>query len=375
MKYHMGTLFAVMAVTFIYAYSGNGNTNYKKLAIQISTIILGTFLGLRTWWMADLMKYHTQYVSCGGDNWKEIVFQKPENLGLRLFFRIEHVLTGGNYQIALLIIAFFIMISVGYVVYKYSVSPYWSYLMYIAMGFYFFNFSGLKQSVAMGFLLWAFVGIIEEKLGLFLMMTFVAGMFHAPAFIFLPAYFWAKKKNDKLYWLLLIAIFALIFVFRNQIVGFLGEMYYEESEFMQSSKNVGGKFLMILAMLIGGAVLRPPVSNDTVYSKVYNLTVIAALLQSFSVFGNNFTRLADYYFQIIILFIPFVFEYRGPRVHVLSVNARPSLIRLRQKEYVLMYLGVTVFLLYFYYNYIVGDISGITNYKFFWEVLETPWGS
>lgn len=375
MKYHMSILGSVLLITLLYAIKGNGNTYYKKICIQCSSVILTLFLGLRTWWMADIIKYHTQYVNCGSAEWKKYVFEKTENLGLRLFFRIEYLLTDGNFQIALFIIAAFCMISLGYVIYRYSVSPYWSYLIYISMGFFFFNFSGLKQSIAMSFLLWAFVGIIEEKMSFFMIMTFIAGIFHAPAFIFLPAYFWSKKKNDKLYWLLLIIMFAVIFVFRNQIVGMLGEMYYEESEYLQSSANVGGKFLMILAMLIGGVILRPPSAEDRVYSKVYNLTVIAALLQSFSVFGHNFTRLADYYFQIIIFYIPFVFEQRGAIVHRLSVKARPAIIKIRQKEFVLIYLAVTMFLVYYYHNYIKGDISGILDYKFFWEVMETAWGS
>lgn len=375
MKYHIGSMLVIMLIMLFYENYGYGETYYKKKAIQISTLILGLFLGLRTWWMADLIKYHTQYLSCGKEGWRKVIFQKGENLGLRVFFRLEYILTNGNFQIALLLLAFFIMASLGYVVYKYSVSPYWSYIVYIALGFFFFNFSGLKQAVAMGFLLWAFVGIMEERVGLFLCMTFLAGMFHAPAFIFLPAYVWAKKKYDKYYWFTLILLFVVIFVFRNRIIEFLGELYYEESDFMQSSQTVGGKFLMMLAMLMCGAILRPPSLYDTLYSKVYNLMIIAALLQSFSVFGNIFTRLADYYFQIVIFYIPFVFEYRGLKIHRLSVNARQPLVKIDYKGYLLLYLTVTVLLVYYYYQYIGTDISGITDYKFFWEVLETSWGS
>lgn len=375
MKYHMGTMLAVMAFMLFYAKYGHGETENKKKMIQIVTLIMAFFLGLRTWWMGDLIKYHTQYVSCGEEGWREVVFQKFENVGLRLFFHMEYVLTEGNFQIALLLIAFFSMISLGYVIYKYSVSPYWSYLVYIGLGFFFFDFTGLKQSIAMVCLLWAFVGILEEKHLLFLGMTFLAGMFHAPAFIFLPAYLWSKKKYDKYYWLTLILLFSVVFLFRNRIITLLGQLYYEESEFMQSSQTVGGKFLMMLLMLIGGAILRPPSIHDTLYSKVYNLVVIAALLQSFSVFGNNFTRLADYYFQIVIFYIPFIFEYRGAKIHRLSVNARQPLIKIDYKGYQLICFAVTVFLIFYYYQYISTDISGITDYKFFWEVLETPWGS
>lgn len=376
MKYHMCVFATVAVIALIYAYSGGGKSYLGKKCIQYITIILGAFLGLRTWWMGDLVKYHTQYVFCGGENWQEVVFAKIENIGLRLFFHIEYVLTGGNYQIALIVIAIFCMGCLGYTIYKYSVSPYWSYVMYIAMGFYFFAFSGLKQAIAMSFLLLAFKGIVENRPYLFYVMTLLAALFHAPALIFLPAYMIAKRKVDKTYWLYILVIFVLVFVLRNQLVGFLSEMYYEEDLTIGVEGTVGGRFIMMIAMLVGGLILRPLSEKDHVYLRVFNLTVFGALLQSFSMFGNEFSRLADYYFQFVILYVPFIFEYRNERsLHPLSKNARASLVQFNWQSYQLVYIFVTIFAIWYYYNYIKGDISGILDYKFFWEVEQSPWGS
>lgn len=375
MKYHMW-VFAIAAFAAMgYAYNGRGSSYSKKRIIELITLVMSLFLGLRTWWMADLIKYHTQYVACGGENWRETVFSKPENIGMRLFFRFEYLLTGGNYQIALLIIAAFCMSCLGYTIYKYSVSPYWSYVMYIAMGFYFFTFSGLKQSIAMGFLLLAFQGIVEKKPVYFLVMTLMGGIFHAPALIFLPAYLIARMSIDRRYWLYLLILVGLFFVFKTQLVEFLNDLYYEE-ELLMSDRQVGGRFIMMSAMLLGGAFLRPPSTKDSVYMKVFNLMIVSTLLQSFSTFGNEFTRLADYYFQFVILYVPFVFEYRDSKYrHQLSMRAKPAKISFNWRSYQVFYLVVTVFSVWFFYNYIKTDISGILDYKFFWEVIETPWGS
>lgn len=376
MKYHMWILAIVMIVTLVYSDKGCGNRNIKKKIIEFITLVMSLFLGVRTWWMADLTKYHTQYLSCGGDDWREVVFGDFENMGLRLFFRLEYVLTDGNYQIALIIIAFFCMSCLGFVIYKYSVSPYWSYVMYITMGFYFFTFSGLKQSIAMAFLLLAFSGIIEQKLGYYIVMVLAAAFFHSPALIFLPAYVLVRKRIDKTYWLYLATLFAIFFLFQNKLVSFLSEMYYEEDLTLGVDGTVGGRFLMMLVMLVCGIIFRPPSEKDYVYNRVFNVTVFATLLQSFAMFGNEFSRLADYYFQFVILYVPFIFEYRqGRERHQLSMNAESAALQFNWKSYQLIYFGVTVFSIWYFYNYIKGDISGILDYKFFWEVAETTWGS
>ena len=372
MIYHMGVLLIVALIGISYSLRTNNMRNWKKIGIQVITVILSLFLGLRTWWMADIIKYHTQYVNCGGPEWKQHVFGEIGNIGLRWFFLLEHRLTGGNFQIALLLIAFFCMGCLGYVTYKYSASIYWSYLMYIAMGFYFFNFSGLKQSIAMAILLLAFSYIIEGKLACFVVSVFTAGMFHAPALIFFPAYWIARKKIDKKYIFLMVVIFAFVFLLRGQIVTFLSSMYYDEDTVYNATINVGGKFIMLLIMIFMGIVLRKPTEEDKVYTSIFNLIIVATMLQSFSVFGHNFTRLADYYFQFVILYIPFIFEQRIPTI---VDKSQTTQLNLNGRMFSIIYIGVSLFAVYFFYNYIRTDISGILDYKFFWEVAQTPWGS
>ena len=103
--------------------------------------------------------------------------------------------------------------------------------------------------------------------------------------------------------------------------------------------------------------------------------VVAAVLQSMSVFGNNYSRLADYYFQFIILFIPFIMEYREHGAHPLSEVTSPPVVYLNRDLYILAGVFITVFAFRYYRGYIGTDISGILDYKYFWQVANTPWGS
>jgi hypothetical protein len=57
-----------------------------------------------------------------------------------------------------------------------------------------------------------------------------------------------------------------------------------------------------------GYYLRPLHVHDKIYGYVFNVAVLAAALQTFSIYSNNYTRLADYYYQFIILYIPMMLQ-------------------------------------------------------------------
>ena len=63
--------------------------------------------------------------------------------------------------------------------------------------------------------------------------------------------------------------------------------------------------LVIIAVAL---VIRPPSGEDKVYNSLLMIIGVATVIQTFSSYNNTFERLADYYFQFAIVFIPMVFE-------------------------------------------------------------------
>lgn len=361
----------VSAVSLVLTPFANTNKRNKMTSVIICALIMGFFVGFRTWWLADNIKYHTQFVTIGASSLKEMLEESVFNIGLRYYFHIIYTYFNMNFQIALLGIAILQMSCLSYVIYHYSPSIFWSCFTYIFLGFYFFIFSGLKQGVAMAFLLVAFTGILEKKPLKFILFAVLGGIFHAPAFIFLAAYPWANARFGRYYFAILLALFVGVLLFRTQIVTILGNMYYEEAEYVSSGK-IGGKFLAMVGILVLSIFIRPVSSDDEVYFKTFNLVVLATLLQSFSIFGNTFTRLADYYFQFSILLVPLVMQYR-PEEEI--PDTAIPMIRFTQQSYLIA--GIVLFLLgtVYYMRYISSDITGIADVRFFWEVANTPWGS
>lgn len=358
-------LLVIMVLTLL-CYRSNDNKKDRKVCISVVTVIMTLFSGLRSWWMGDLIKYYTLYRNCNGDDWYSILFDDGENIGIRLFFRAMGAV-GLSYEFCIFAIAAFSAITLSIVIFKYSPAPYWSYLMYISMGFYLFTYSGLKQTIAMSFLMLAAIGIFEDKPPKFLVFTVIAALFHMPALIFIVAYPIAKKKIDKVYFLILIITILCVLIFKDQIVSWFAESYYEDGNSFDVNKTIGGRVLMMIFIIVLGAFLRPLREGDRIYCGVFNLMVFAAIIQYFSIYNNVFTRLADYYYQFIVLFMPMILETGQ---HQLEMNKNLTYeVRFNdQAIYALLSISITVFALYFYNSTVAASQAILQDYKFLWQI-------
>lgn len=367
MKLQMPLLIVVMVITALYS-AGRKTKQNKRNCVILITVILALFSGLRTWWMGDLIKYYTLYLRCTGPDWMSIVQEDAANMGIRCFFHYAGVL-GISYDNCLLIIAVFSAVTMGILVYRYSPSPYWSYLIYIAMGFYMFTYSGLKQTIAMGFLVLAAMAMLEKKPLWFLAWVLIASWFHAPALIFLAAYPFCRQKLDKQYFIMLAVLFGAMLFFRNEIVRFLSSIYYDDENAYAAvdTMRVGGRFLMMLLIMVLGIIMRPLHQWDRTYVRVFNLMVLAAALQTMSVFDNNFTRLTDYYYQFIVLFVPMMLQPGHSQARALP-ERREEIRYWKPDTYVLLGIGITLFGLWFYNNYINSSWVILQDFVFRWEI-------
>ena len=343
----------------------------KKVYIVLMAILHAFVCGWRYKYITgDLLKYSGQYMRIYPVNgwFSEQVFDGGRNFGFAWLSKLLSLISNGDFQILLIVIAIIAEIAVAVIIYRYSPAPWLSYLLWNCFGFYIFGFSAIKQALAMGFLMFAFVGIMDEKPKKFLFWTVLAGCIHAPALIFLPAYWFAKNKLSIQKLLIYIVSAGLIFLFRTQIVTFVSEFYYEDASYMVNDR-LGGRFMMIVALLIAGVALRGFSGKN--FSKLFNLMVIAAILQMFSGFDNVFTRLTDYYFQFLILYLPMMLYPESDEMQ----NNRNQIwqIALTRQQRIVAIICVVLLAGLFYYTTnlnitIDNPIDDYLNYRFCWEV-------
>ena len=343
----------------------------RKPYIVIMAVLHSLLSGLRHPYLTgDMQSYCYKYSYVLENGWfSEAVFQEGKNFGFNWLLKFFSTLSGGEFQVFLIVVAIFIEVVVAYLIYKYSPLPWLSFLVWNCMGFYSFGFSAIKQSIAMALIMLAFIGIMEEKPKQFAIFTMLAYFVHKPALIFIPAFFLSKRKFTLHTLLMYICGAVVVFLNKNQVVKLMLDFYYEDMLFNEST-DLGGRFFLIVLFILAGFALKG--FNGKYFSKVANLIVAAAVLQMFSSFDNVFTRLTDYYLQFLIIFLPLSFaDYRDEKLTGIGEGIRLDIL---PKQRFIIIVLLVVFLIWFYYKCCIGvdiiPVDDFTNYRFFWE----EWG-
>lgn len=285
------------------------------------------------------------------------------NIGIRWLMKIVSDVFDGDYQAFLAVEAAIVMISIAHFVYRYSPSPLQSFLYYLGLLIYCMQFSALKQSIAMSILLLAVDAIIDKKPIRFVLLTLFASMFHFPALVFLPAYFIGNIRLGRMYLIFLAGLFALTYLFRDQLLNMMTDAY-DTAIAETGMRFLANKVLVMLIIIVSAVVIRPPSSEDRVYNTFLMFTGVAAVIQTFASFNNTFERLADYYFQTAIVFIPMVFEEVKLERMRLSDN---ELVFIRKVGPIIF----GTFAIWRFLNYVRIPDAHLTPYDFYFTVEHT----
>ena len=340
----------------------------KKRYVIIIALIHIFVCGFRYQYLTgDLIKYHSFFEKVQSYGWMSPqVFHDGKNFGFYWLLKLISVVFGDNYQAVLIVIAIITEVGVANVVYRYSSKPWMSYMLWNCLGLFSFGFSAIKQALAMGLLMFAFIGVMERKPVCFLLFTALAGCIHLPALIFFPAYWATSKKINIMTIIMYIFGIVLVYIYRAQIATFLADLYYDEGETYETVSGVGGRFLMMVLLLILGIVLAGFKTRR--FSGLLSLMVISTAIQMFANYDNIYTRLADYYFQFSILYVPAIF-YGLDGTSDLESKA---LIKISPQLRTVIVAFVVIFSIWFYQwsilSYSGPKVDDYTYFRFMWDV-------
>lgn len=293
----------------------HGNVKGNKKYIFVAFLLLFCVMGLRDAYSVGndaATSYLHGFQRMEDTPWSELSGRGEEdfNIGFSYLMKLGYVLTEGDYQLFTVIISAFMMIAFAHFVKKYSPSPVQSVLYFLGLLFYSFMFNALKQAIAMSILMFAFDAIVDKKPGKFIILTIIAAQFHYPAFVFLPAY-WIGRMNVKRGYLFVLAIILLItYLLRDDLLKLMLDAYGNEEieATMEGITFLRNKAIIMIVIVVAALILRPISDDDVVYSMLLKLVGVSIVFQTFCGYNNIFERLADYYFQFSIVFIPLVFE-------------------------------------------------------------------
>lgn len=320
-----------------------GNRKKNLMYLIVATALMFCVMGLRhpyTIGVDSTTTYYQQFKWAGDADWKDLKGltdwlgmsngngesedAHSRNVGLQWLMKIVYELSGGEYHVFIEVYSMIVLLSVAWFIYRFSPSPMFSVILFWGLMFYPFHFSALKQSIAMSFILIAAGAVVDRKPLLFFFMTLVATMFHFPAMIFLPAYLIGNLRLGRTYLFVLAGLFVFTYLFRSQLLKLMTDTY-NTTIYESDMRFLANKVIVQIVIIILAVVVRPPVLSDRTYNTFLMLIGVATVLQTFAKYNNTFERLADYYWQTSIVFIPMIFENVDIKQSILNKSTTISI--------------------------------------------------
>lgn len=360
----MNMYVAMMAAVLVLAYLMRGDKPENKSYIWISCLLMFVLCGLRdvyTLGIDSATSYVRIFGETGALDWAEVpsYSDSGNNVGFYYILKLCHTLTGGDYQAFFILYSAFIMAVFGWFIQKYSVNPVQSFAYFWGLLCYSFLMDSIKQGIAMAFITLAFDAIIERRPVRYVLLIAAAWWVHVPALVFAPAWLIAKMKPGRAYLVFLAVMLAVVYRFREEILELMLSVYGTEMQ-MNDMGFLANKVLIMLVIVAAALVLRPPEEDDRVYNILMQFMGIAIVIQTFASYNNTFERLANYYFQFSVIFIPMVFQVDVRRSHLL--DAKTEAMGKQAAPWVFCAFGVWRFA-----NYITANAWLWLPYRFFFE--------
>lgn len=300
-------------------------TREKNLKyVIVACLLLYAVYGLRnTYYIGNdtTTSYLVNFNRMMNRDWDGVLdYAKGRNVLFYIMTKAFTLYISTDYQLYISVISAFVTLCFGVLVYKYSPNPLQSILYHFGLLYFTFHFSALKQSIAMALLMLAFDQIFEKKPIKFILIVLIAGQFHFPSLVFLPAYWVAKIQTGRAYLFLLAGLLVVTYIFRNQIINLMFNFYRDEDTNIDLSNVtfLRTKALIMVVIVTAAVIFRVPTTGDTIYNALLCYMGFAIVFQTFCGYNNIFERLADYYFQFSVVFIPMVFDQNSERRSLLG---------------------------------------------------------
>lgn len=328
----------------LYLLKIHNTKNGKMIFLSLATFQLIILQGLRAQSVGTDTITYLQFFNSAKINDLQTVLDRRFEVGYNLFTKFFADI-GFNEQMFLFAVSATILIPVAIFIYRHSTNVYLSFYFYITFGFYAASFNTLRQNIAYGFILLSFKYIKERRFLSFLILVTIASIFHASAWIFLPAYFLARVKLTTPIVTVIGVVSLGIFIFRNQVMNlvtgyiftnyavvqtgayswflfnlllFCGTMLYyrqttnvnrmEEGVNLTNKNDISSKVKLSNNRLKNNAGYKSKKFDDSETRMYYMLTLVGIILMMFATIAENVMRVANYYYLFIILLLPAVIK-------------------------------------------------------------------
>lgn len=320
----------VVVYTFLIIFAGliinNTKPRQVNLYIIFCAVILVLISGLRSIWVGtdDTYLYSINFKEIIHHSYEYIWNEQTKDPFYYVFNKFVAGFTNYDFQNFLIVVAIIYVGATCYVIKKESSDPLVSFIVLLAMGFFFFSMNGIRQSLAISFTTLAYIPLKHRKILPFILLVVIGSLFHKTALVFLIAYPLCVLRLNK--FTIFIYIIILLFCLTNghNILDSITEQAQQYDERIQSYRFVNngltysGLFQLLIFALFAFKYFKAATTADKHSVNLYVLLIIAVLFQSMAVIIAEMFRISMYFSVFLILLTPKVFE-------VIPTNYRKSL--------------------------------------------------
>lgn len=199
--------------------------------------------------------------------------------------------------------------SVGSLVFRYSPNALLSILMFVALNYFYFSFSGLRQAMALSLVIASFKYVLDKRFLPTLFLVLVATAFHRSAIVFLLIFPFLYVNIKWIYLPAIVCAFLAATYLGESIKAFIfvagwgGLEEYAESE---DVLNHSGFIIQTLIFSFCFMYRDKVVSLDSRFEILFKLLFLGVIFQAFSVVVAEFFRISMYFNIFSLIVVPIV---------------------------------------------------------------------
>lgn len=316
-------LITIAYTVFIIMLGLRTNMNDKKARTRyliISGIILVLISGLRSYNLGsgDTSRYAITFQEDVMTSFQNLWDSGMKDPFYHVFSKALSFVVGNNFSALLTIFAAIFIGAYSILVQKESPNLLLSFIVFFSMGFFNFSMNGVRQGLAMAFIMLAFIPLKEKKLLWFIILVFVATLFHNSAVIFLLALPFCKVGFSKGKAILYLGLIAILMIYGDSLIrGIASEAATFDERFegyVETTKTLtyAGFVQLMLYFLLVLMNLRRFFQQDPDASMLTTLLILAMIFQVFAVFIAEMFRVAMYFSSFLVILVPRLLQTYPP---------------------------------------------------------------
>lgn len=235
-------------------YNSERDRNVYKIALWMGAVLFIVMSLRSTAVGTDTLGYAREYQLYKNTDFSSFSFSLQGEIGYKYLLVFFNKL-GISWQLFLASVSLLEVAGLVTIIRRYCINVFYGFYLYVTIGVFAMNLSGLRQSIAIALLLFAVVSAINRKPLIYSLLVVAACLIHYSSLIFVPVYFLfiiQYKKKTQLFITLAIPVAVRVFssVLGNLLRRFSIEKYVDYGYFSTMNYSISSTVEIVSVLIL-----------------------------------------------------------------------------------------------------------------------------